>query len=46
MTSSTVFRPYSQSDALRSDRSARDRKRHREKLRKSVRENIAGIATG
>ena len=36
MSSSTVFRPYSQSDALRSDRSARDRKRHREKLRKSV----------
>jgi sporulation protein YhbH len=40
---STVFRPYSQSDALRSDRSAGDRKRHREKLRKSIRENIADI---
>ena len=39
----TVFRPYSQSDALRSDRSAGDRKRHREKLRKSIRENIADI---
>jgi sporulation protein YhbH len=40
---STVFRPYSESDALRSDRSAGDRKRHREKLRKSIRENIADI---
>jgi hypothetical protein len=40
---STVFRPYSQSDALRSDRSAGDRKRHREKLRRSIRENIADI---
>src|SRR5215213_5221061 len=42
-TMSTVFRPYSESEALRSDRSAGDRKRHREKLRKSVRENIADI---
>src|SRR3954471_2573330 len=40
---STVFRPYNESDALRSDRSAGDRKRHREKLRKSIRENIADI---
>ncbi|MDX6749009.1 sporulation protein YhbH [Geminicoccaceae bacterium 1502E] len=40
---STVFRPYSESDALRSDRSAGDRKRHREKLRRSLRENIADI---
>lgn len=40
---STVFRPYSESDALRSDRSAGDRKRHREKLRKSIRENIADV---
>jgi len=39
----TVFRPYSESDALRSDRSAGDRKRHRDKLRKSLRENIADI---
>lgn len=39
----TVFRPYSESDALRSDRSAGDRKRHREKLRRSLRENIADI---
>ena len=36
---STVFRPYSESEALRSDRSAGDRKRHREKLRRSIREN-------
>ena len=40
---STVFRPFSQSDALRSDRSAGDRKRHREKLRRSIRDNIADI---
>ncbi len=39
----TVFRPYSESDALRSDRSAGDRKRHREKLRRAIRENIADI---
>ncbi|MCS6778380.1 MAG: sporulation protein YhbH [Geminicoccaceae bacterium] len=40
---STVFRPYSESDALRSDRSAADRKRHREKLRRALKENIADI---
>jgi sporulation protein YhbH len=40
---STIFRPYSESDALRSDRSAADRKRHREKLRKALKENIADI---
>ncbi len=39
----TVFRPYSESDALRSDRSAGDRKRHREKLRRAIRDNIADI---
>lgn len=39
----TVFRPYTDSDALRSDRSAGDRKRHREKLRRAIRENIADI---
>ena len=39
----TVFRPYSEQDALRSDRSAGDRKRHREKLRRSIKENIADI---
>ena len=40
---STVFRPYSQSDALRSDRSAGDRLRHRQKVREAIRENIADI---
>lgn len=39
----TVFRPYSQSDALRSDRSARDRLRHRQKVRKAIRDNVADI---
>ncbi len=40
---STVFRPYSESDALRSDRSAGDRLRHRQKVREAIRENIADI---
>ena len=39
----TVFRPYSEGDALRSDRSAGDRARHRDKLRRSIRDNIADI---
>ncbi len=39
----TVFRPYSESDALRSDRSAGDRLRHRQKVRQAIRENIADI---
>ncbi len=39
----TVFRPYSEGDALRSDRSAGDRKRHREKLRRALKESIADI---
>lgn len=39
----TVFRPYVESEGLRSDRSANDRKRHREKLRQSLKENIADI---
>ena len=38
-----VFQAYSVSDALRSDRSARDRQRHRQKVRKAIRENIADI---
>ena len=38
-----IFRPYSSSDALRSDRSAGDRKRHRDKLREAIRDNIADI---
>jgi sporulation protein YhbH len=40
---SAVFRAYSASDALRSDRSARDRQRHRQKVRTAIRENIADI---
>jgi uncharacterized protein len=39
----TVFRPYSSSDALRSDRSAGDRLRHRQKVRESIRANIADL---
>jgi hypothetical protein len=39
----TVFRPYSASDALRSDRSAGDRLRHRHKVVESIRENIADL---
>ncbi|MHB8347001.1 MAG: YeaH/YhbH family protein [Acidiferrobacterales bacterium] len=39
----SVFRPYSESDALRSDRSAGDRLRHRQKVREAIRENVADI---
>ncbi|GAB4353898.1 MAG: sporulation protein YhbH [Gammaproteobacteria bacterium] len=42
-TSETIFRPYSSSDSLRSDRSAGDRQRHREKVLESIRENIADL---
>ncbi|MEM7042886.1 MAG: sporulation protein YhbH [Pseudomonadota bacterium] len=38
-----IFRPFSSSDALRSDRSAGDRQRHRDKLREAIRDNIADI---
>lgn len=38
-----VFRPYSSSEALRSDRSAGDRQRHRDKLREAIRDNIADV---
>lgn len=38
-----IFRPYSSGDANRTDRSAGDRKSHREKLRKYIRENIADV---
>jgi sporulation protein YhbH len=41
--SETIFRPYSHSEAQHSDRSAGDRMRHREKVRQSIRENIADI---
>lgn len=40
---SSVFRPYSADDALRKDRSAADRKRHRDKLRRSLKDNIADV---
>ena len=39
----TVFRPYSGSEALRSDRSAGDRLRHRQKVRDAIRANVADI---
>lgn len=39
----TIFRPYSSSDSLRSDRSATDRQRHRRKVRESIRDNVADI---
>jgi sporulation protein YhbH len=42
-TGDTIFREYRQSDAERSDRSAGDRLRHRQKVRESIRENIADI---
>ena len=42
-TIETIFRPYSPSDAEKSDRSAGDRARHRLKVRESIRENIADI---
>lgn len=42
-TGDTIFREYRTSDAERSDRSAGDRLRHRQKVRESIRENIADI---
>ena len=39
----SVFRPYAESEALRSDRSGRDRSRHRQKVREAIRANIADI---
>src|SRR5215469_8235455 len=42
-TGDTIFREYRMSDAERSDRSAGDRLRHRQKVRESIRENIADI---
>lgn len=38
-----IFRESLGSDALRSDRSAGDRQRHRQKVRQAIRENIADI---
>src|SRR5215831_6968245 len=42
-TVATIFRPYSSSDSLRSDRSASDRQRHRQKVRKSIQDNIVDL---
>ena len=39
----SVFRSYAEREAFRSDRSAGDRRRHREKVREAIRENIADI---
>ena len=40
---STIFRDYSSSDALQSDRSSGDRLRHRQKVRNAIRDNVADI---
>jgi hypothetical protein len=39
----SIFRPFRHADAERSDRAAGDRLRHRQKVRQSIRENIADI---
>lgn len=39
----SIFRPYRPSDGERSDRAAGDRARHRQKVRESIRHNIADI---
>src|SRR5215470_10107358 len=39
----SIFRPFQPSDADRSDRTAGDRLRHRQKVRQAIRENIADI---
>lgn len=39
----SVFHPYSRSESLRSDRSASDRQRHRQKVRESIRHNIVDL---
>lgn len=39
----SIFRPFRSSQAERSDRSAGDRLRHRQKMRESIRDNIADI---
>jgi sporulation protein YhbH len=38
-----IFRPFRSADAERSDRAAGERLRHRQKVRQSIRENIADI---
>ena len=40
-----IIRPYRASDAERSDRAGGDRLRHRQKVRQSIRENIADIVS-
>ncbi len=40
---SSIFRPYHPSSGQRSDRSAGDRLRHRQKVREAIRNNIADI---
>ena len=42
-TVETIFREYRPSEAERSDRSAGDRLRHRQKVREAIRDNIADI---
>jgi uncharacterized protein len=42
-TMETIFRPYNPSSGQRSDRSAGDRLRHRQKVREAIRNNIADI---
>jgi len=39
----SIFRPFRASEAERSDRTAGDRLRHRQKIREAIRENIADI---
>src|SRR3970040_2943190 len=39
----SIFRPYHRSSGQRSDRSAGDRLRHRQKVREAIRNNIADI---
>jgi sporulation protein YhbH len=39
----SIFRPFASGDALKSDRTARDRQRHRHKLKEAIRENIADV---
>src|SRR2546428_13773252 len=43
MSSDAIFREYRPTESERSDRSAGDRLRHRQKVRQSIRENTADI---
>ena len=42
-TAETIFRPFNPSSGQRSDRTAGDRLRHRQKVREAIRNNIADI---